>query len=136
MEDNAVLGLIRVGECSSLFTVPSCLCLSSSTEIKTILSRFHLQYHTPHQILWGLGIGVALGISLYVVAELIPSRRPNSFFAHTRSFLVENKVSTWLQIRDGWAIWADGGREDEWMRWREKWDKKRIRALVQAKKSQ
>jgi len=137
METRTLLGVGGVGGRCSLFKVCCCPC-SIFHEIKTTrpLSRFHLQYHTPRQILWGLLIGIALGISLYVVTELAPSRRPNSVYARTRIFLVENKVSTWLQIRDGWAIWADGGREDEWIRWRAEWDKRRIRAMVQARKSQ
>ncbi|KAK0489141.1 hypothetical protein IW261DRAFT_1443389 [Armillaria novae-zelandiae] len=40
-------------------------------------------------------------------------------------FFLVNPVSTWLQIRDGWDIWADGGREHEWLRWRKEWDSKR-----------
>jgi dolichyldiphosphatase len=108
----------------------------SRIKMTAFLIRYHLQYHTPHQILWGLGIGIALGSLFYVVTELAPSRRPHSIYARTRNFLVGNKVSTWLQIRDGWAIWADGGREDEWVRWRAEWEKRRIRAMVQARKGQ
>lgn len=102
-------------------------------------SRFHLMYHTPHQILWGLGIGVLLGISLYMTAELIPFRRPKSIFAKARMFLVKNPVSTWLQIRDGWAIWADAGREEDWKRWRVEWEQRILASRVtkdQGEKSQ
>jgi dolichyldiphosphatase len=34
-------------------------------------------------------------------------------------------VSTWLQIRDGWAVWPDAGREGEWVRWRRRWEEER-----------
>jgi len=91
-------------------------------------SRYYLTYHSAPQILWGLGIGVSLGVSLYVVAEVIPTRRPSSVSGRFRAFLLDNPVSVWLQIRDGWAIWADGGREDEWRRWRAEWVKQRSTA--------
>jgi len=35
------------------------------------------------------------------------------------------QVATWLQIRDGWDIWSDGGRDDEWVRWRREWWRRR-----------
>ncbi|TFK39774.1 hypothetical protein BDQ12DRAFT_603035 [Crucibulum laeve] len=86
-------------------------------------SRYHLGYHNAYQILWGLGIGIALGVSLYVVSELAPTRRPASFLGEVKAWLLANSISTWLQIRDGWAVWADGGREGEWIRWRREWEK-------------
>ncbi|KAJ7781989.1 hypothetical protein DFH07DRAFT_792213 [Mycena maculata] len=88
-------------------------------------SRFYLRYHSVAQILWGFGIGVALGTSFYTVCELLPRLRPASIFGTLKSFLIQNPVSTWLQIRDGWDVWADGGREAEWLRWRAEWDKRR-----------
>ncbi|KAJ7576986.1 hypothetical protein C8J56DRAFT_972062 [Mycena floridula] len=97
-------------------------------------SRYHLEYHTPHQILWGFGIGAVLGIALYTLAELIPQRRPNSILGQVKAFLLANPLSTWLQIRDGWAIWADGGRETEWQRWRAEWNKSR--SVARTKRSQ
>ena len=39
--------------------------------------------------------------------------------------LLDHPIIVWLQIRDGWAIWVDGGREDEWMRWRGLWEAKK-----------
>ncbi|KAJ3866852.1 PAP2-domain-containing protein [Lentinula novae-zelandiae] len=89
-------------------------------------SRYHLQYHTPYQILWGYGIGVVSGAVCYGCFELIPRIRPKSFLGQFKMFLVSNPVSTWLQIRDGWAIWSDGGREGDWKSWKAEWDKQRI----------
>jgi len=37
--------------------------------------------------------------------------------------ILNNPVSIFLQIRDGWSIWADGGRSEEWQRWRHEWEK-------------
>ena len=39
--------------------------------------------------------------------------------------LLDHPIIAWLQIRDGWAIWVDGGREDEWLRWRAQWEVKK-----------
>ncbi|KAJ4475039.1 hypothetical protein J3R30DRAFT_3658919 [Lentinula aciculospora] len=88
--------------------------------------RYHLQYHTPYQILWGYGIGVVCGSCCYGCFELIPTLRPNSVLGQFKVFLVSNPVSTWLQIRDGWALWPDGGREDDWKRWKIEWDRQRV----------
>ncbi|KAF8634562.1 hypothetical protein AX17_004152 [Amanita inopinata Kibby_2008] len=85
-------------------------------------SRYYLGYHNEYQILWGLAIGVMLGVSVYVLAELIPTRRPLSILGRIKTFIVTNPLSTWIQIRDGWAIWGDGGREEEWTRWRLRWE--------------
>ncbi|KAJ6498337.1 PAP2 superfamily-domain-containing protein [Mycena vulgaris] len=89
-------------------------------------SRYYLRYHSIAQILWGFGIGAALGVSFYAVCELIPRQRPKSIFGTLKWYLVGNPISTWLQIRDGWDVWADGGREAEWLRWRAEWDRRQI----------
>ncbi|THH03126.1 hypothetical protein EW145_g6508 [Phellinidium pouzarii] len=86
-------------------------------------SRLYLTYHTPNQIIWGAGVGVGFGALVYIVAELIPTRFPRSAIGRLRSVLLAHPLATWLQIKDGWAIWPDGGREAEWLAWREKWDK-------------
>ncbi|KAJ7623154.1 hypothetical protein FB45DRAFT_924755 [Roridomyces roridus] len=88
-------------------------------------SRYHLQYHSVPQIAWGLGIGVGLGTWWYAICEHIPRTRPRSLLGTLKTFCITNPISTWLQIRDGWDVWADGGREVEWHRWRSEWDKRR-----------
>ncbi|KAG2075632.1 hypothetical protein BDR04DRAFT_1005067 [Suillus decipiens] len=84
-------------------------------------SRVNLLYHTPHQVKWGLGIGVVLGVSHYVCTELLPAKLPDSMFGRIRSAIVNHPISVWLQLRDGWGVWADGGREVEWKQWRTEW---------------
>ncbi|KAF7309875.1 acidPPc domain-containing protein [Mycena indigotica] len=89
-------------------------------------SRYYLRYHSPSQIWWGLGIGTGLGAATYTFAELLPRKRPHSALAKLKTWLVRNPVSNWLQIRDGWDVWADGGRETEWLRWRDEWERRRV----------
>lgn len=93
-------------------------------------SRLSLLYHTPHQVKWGLGIGMALGVSHYVCTELLPARFPDSKFGRIRSAIVNHPISVWLQLRDGWAVWADAGREVEWKQWRTAWLKQHARLAV------
>jgi dolichyldiphosphatase len=88
-------------------------------------NRYYLTYHTPHQILWGFAIGVLLGLSLYILTELIPRRYPTSLLGRAKDGLLRGQVMTWLQIRDGWDVWSDAGREGEWVRWRGEWEKRR-----------
>ncbi|KIM44955.1 hypothetical protein M413DRAFT_367393 [Hebeloma cylindrosporum] len=88
-------------------------------------SRYYLGYHNVHQISWGLAIGAVLGVFLYIITEAIPTRYPRSVFAEVKFNILNNPVVVWLQIRDGWAVWADGGREGEWIRWRQEWERQR-----------
>ncbi|KIK85606.1 hypothetical protein PAXRUDRAFT_35418 [Paxillus rubicundulus Ve08.2h10] len=90
-------------------------------------SRLHLLYHTPHQVIWGLGIGVSLGIVHYVVTELLPHRRPLSVFGRARAAVLTHSVASWIQVRDGWAIWDDGGRGAEWKAWKVEYNERRTR---------
>lgn len=87
----------------------------------------YLTYHTPHQILWGLSVGVLCGIAMYAVAELVPARLPNSLLGRLRAALLTHPVVVWLQVRDGWAIWPDGGHEAEWKAWRIRWEERERR---------
>ncbi|KAG2137621.1 uncharacterized protein EDB93DRAFT_1091072 [Suillus bovinus] len=87
-------------------------------------SRLILLYHTPHQVKWGLGIGIAMGILHYACTELLPAKFPDSMFGRFRSAIVDHPISVWLQLRDGWGVWPDGGREAEWKQWRTEWLKR------------
>ncbi|KAI9440618.1 PAP2-domain-containing protein [Lactarius indigo] len=87
-------------------------------------TRYHLSYHSVSQILWGGSMGISFGLSFYTITELIPTRRPNSLLGKARTFLLTNSVSTWLRIRDGWAVWLDSGMEDQWQLWHQEWMKR------------
>jgi dolichyldiphosphatase len=92
-------------------------------------SRYHLSYHSVSQILWGVCIGVSFSICFYLVTELIPTRRPNSLFGKVRTYILRNPISQWLRIRDGWAVWQDGGWEDQWQLWDRLWIRRTKPAL-------
>ncbi|KAG6331891.1 hypothetical protein ID866_7197 [Astraeus odoratus] len=96
----------------------------SSRELTRFYRRLHLLYHTSHQVIWGLGIGVFLGTVHYVVTELLPYQWPLSPFGRARTSLLTNPIVDWMQIRDGWAIWPDGGREVEWKHWKDKYNER------------
>lgn len=95
--------------------------------MNTFIFRLNLLYHTPHQVVWGLGIGIGFGVVHYVLTELLPHTRPLSFFGRARAGILAHPVVIWMQIRDGWAIWPDGGREMEWKRWKTVYDEQRTR---------
>jgi len=59
-----------------------------------------------------------------LLAEGIPTRSPDSFIGRAKAGFLNHPVIVWMQLRDGWAVWADGGREGEWQRWKSEWDKK------------
>ncbi|TFK48571.1 PAP2-domain-containing protein [Heliocybe sulcata] len=86
-------------------------------------SRYRLTYHTPHQILWGLGIGIIYGVSFYAATELIPIRRPDSILGRIRRTILLNPLSEWIELKDGWLVYPDGGRAEEWKLWRERLDR-------------
>ncbi|EPQ56272.1 PAP2-domain-containing protein [Gloeophyllum trabeum ATCC 11539] len=86
-------------------------------------SRYRLTYHTPHQILWGLGIGILYGVVFYGLTELIPIRRPDSLLGRFRRGLLLNPLSEWIELKDGWLVYPDGGRAEEWKVWRNRLQK-------------
>lgn len=75
-------------------------------------------------MVWGAGIGTGLGVVHYILTELLPYRWPLSIFGQARAAILTNPVVQWVQIRDGWAVWADAGREVEWKGWKEKYDER------------
>ncbi|KAH7326946.1 PAP2-domain-containing protein [Rhizoctonia solani] len=85
-------------------------------------SRYHLTYHTPPQIIWGAIIGVCVGATHYLVTELWPAHSPDSPIAILRAAILNSPIAQWARIRDGWLIWNDGGKEDEYARWQEAWN--------------
>lgn len=72
---------------------------------------------------------------MYLLAEVIPDRYPTSAPGRAKIMLLNHPIITWLQIRDGWAIWVDGGREDEWLRWRAQWEVRKSIIVQKQKKN-
>lgn len=89
-------------------------------------SRYHLSYHSAHQVLWGVLIGAFFGTSYYAVIELIPCKYPASTLGQVRAAVLSNPISSWFRLRDGWAVWGDSGTEDQWQRWRSEWNRRRL----------
>ncbi|KAG8706840.1 hypothetical protein FRC08_000832 [Ceratobasidium sp. 394] len=103
------------------------LCLGAIVWAGTVCySRYHLTYHTPPQIIWGAVIGVCTGTLHYGVTELWPALRPKSSAARLRSAILDSPIARWARIRDGWTVWPDGGKEDEYELWRKAWVQARI----------
>jgi len=88
-------------------------------------SRYYLNYHTPPQVLWGYAIGSTLGSTHYLFTELWPVRHPDSTIGRLRRWILSSSPATWFRLKDGWAVWDDGGHGDTYRRWREEWDAKR-----------
>jgi len=114
---------IRMGRTCCLFTV----LIHNAVFVRRLFSTgslrsYYLGYHSPYQILWGLAIGAGLGVSLYLLTEAIPTRYPASPLGRMKTAILNNPVVVWLQLRDGWAVWADGGREGDWLRWRKQFE--------------
>ncbi|EKM50614.1 uncharacterized protein PHACADRAFT_129960 [Phanerochaete carnosa HHB-10118-sp] len=85
-------------------------------------SRYALTYHSTRQVLWGVGIGVVFGTVFYLVVEVVPATRPKSLPGRFRNAVLSNPVLTWFRLRDGWAVYPDGGTETQWLTWKARWD--------------
>jgi len=90
-------------------------------------SRYYLAYHTPPQVLAGYSIGLVLAIVHYFATE--PTSPTSSCYWRTR--LLDSSLAQYLRIRDGWAVYTDGGAEEEYFAWRRKWDIARVAKAAQ-----
>lgn len=81
--------------------------------------RYFLKYHTRSQVTAGYGIGLIFGLTYYLFTE---PARPASRAARLRAALLDSNIARYWRIRDGWAVYPDGGVEDEWSIWRNKYD--------------
>ncbi len=86
--------------------------------------RYHLAYHTIPQVSWGFFIGLLFGAAYYTFVEIIPAKRPDSFLCGFRTAILDHPVVVWCRIRDSWAVWPDGGLEDQYARWRDAMNRK------------
>lgn len=126
MESSRVYGFVTLDRHGRLFEVsPSATGIANELK-RGGLARYYLGYHNFHQIFWGLFIGSSLGTFVYSFAQLLPTWYPDSTLGRFKQWILSNPVSTWVQLRDGWDIWPDAGRESEWIRWRQEWEKKHV----------
>ncbi|KAG9025834.1 hypothetical protein FRB95_009686 [Tulasnella sp. JGI-2019a] len=88
-------------------------------------SRIFLHYHTPIQVVGGLAVGSLFGALWYLLVEFIPLQRPQSLLGQLRRTILDSSVAQWIRLRDGWAVYTDGGHEAEWVRWREEWNRRK-----------
>ncbi|EJD43819.1 PAP2-domain-containing protein [Auricularia subglabra TFB-10046 SS5] len=101
---------------------PAIILATSSWAAAVCYSRMHLTYHTPDQVYWGAGIGIAFGYLTYAFCELLPARYPTSIPGRIRRAVLAHPVVTYFMIRDSWAVWPDGGYEQAYSAWRQRWD--------------
>lgn len=90
----------------------------------TCSCRFYLGYHTVDQIVWGFLIGTCVGSVYYYITEYLPFFHPNSHLGGLRRRFLNSPVFTWLRVKDGWAVWQDGGHEEIYQHWRHLWESK------------
>jgi dolichyldiphosphatase len=70
-------------------------------------------------VIAGYGIGLIFGLIYYLFTE---PARPTSRAARLRTALLDSNIARYWRIRDGWAVYPDGGVEEEWTIWRKKYD--------------
>ncbi|TFK60238.1 PAP2-domain-containing protein [Pluteus cervinus] len=108
-------------------SVPAVLLLWTSG---VAYSRYHLSYHTPIQIISGLLIGSLLAIITYTLSYILPTKYPGSPLGQIYFYILDNPLSQFVGLRDGWAIWRDSGKCEEWVRWRDEWEKVKVQQGV------
>lgn len=97
--------------------------------------RYFLTYHTPLQVLAGYLIGVGLAVVHYFSTE--PTTPAGSSSTHSpnsktwRGRLLDSRLAEYWRIRDGWAVYPDGGTEDEYLTWRARWEAQTQKAKAQ-----
>lgn len=75
-------------------------------------SRVYLEYHSPKQVVVGMGVGALLGIVWFVVTDVLRLAAGGVFW----DILLDNKVSKLLYIKDmctelelqkmEWTVWS------------------------------
>jgi len=75
-------------------------------------SRVYLEYHSPKQVLVGMGVGALLGIVWFVVTDILKLAAGGVFW----DILLDNKFSKLLYVKDmctelelqkmEWTVWS------------------------------
>jgi len=82
-------------------------------------SRVLLMYHSVEQVVAGFFVGALFAILHYLLTE--PLRRFSRAESMRRALLDSTPARYW-RLRDGWAIYTDGGFESAYNSWRRKWE--------------
>ena len=77
----------------------------------------------------GLTVGVVYGVFWYALVEYLPLQFPDSILGRIRTGCLDSSLSKWMRVRDGWAVYEDGGHEEEWI----EWDRKRRNLAARGK---
>jgi len=83
-----------------------------------------LGYHTVPQIGWGFVVGLAFGTFWYLFTEHLPHSNPQSLVAQLRRYFLRSSLAAWLRIVDKWAVWPDGGHDEQYLTWKALWEMK------------
>jgi len=70
------------------------------------------------QVVVGYLFGAVWGVFYYYLIES-GNRRTVGF----RSTVLDSAFARWWRVRDGWAVYHDGGIEEEYIIWRSLWER-------------
>ncbi len=81
-------------------------------------SRYFLSYHTSKQVVAGYLFGVVWGLFYHYLVE-----SANKQTMEMRRAILDSTFARCWRIRDGWAVYHDGGIEEEYTIWRSLWER-------------
>jgi dolichyldiphosphatase len=92
------------------------------------MSRIYLRYHTPRQVLCGVGIGVVLGVSWYLTVGVLR-------MMGVVDWILELPIIQMLWFKDGDIGSLEHDLYEEWIVWRQQHNNdKRLKKKLKAKK--
>jgi len=86
--------------------------------VSVCYSRHFLSYHTSKQVVAGYLFGVVWGLFYHYLVE-----SANKQTMEMRRAILDSTFARCWRIRDGWAVYHDGGIEEEYIIWRSLWER-------------